>query len=380
VWIYDWSHLLKTLRNHLLAENKVLLCPTFGCSISMKDLHDFCKLHPILSQIPPESILFPSDKQDVDPVLNLISIASYLKGPSLIDADKQTCLYVYLSYMHLLYLFFTSKHSTELFNTLEKKKKILLAIQDFFCSTPILNTKWISSATRTHINVCFQSLFALEESYQLLFGVSVPEWCWFSTLVCENYFSMIRRKVRYPSIYEYLICCRRAEMELIKMTAVDCPYSIPWKRIGKKYNNQHGIGFSMDDICLLWTKEERLADRFQKSNLTYSSTDLQFCCSIAEKLPPSRNRFTNREATCKDNPLQVKNNVYVWCSFPDCSRVSPYKNLGSYRNHLLLHHQCTPSAMNYYYNLSFSQTFQFITPSNSLNNNNILEEDVDVQL
>lgn len=60
-----------------------------------------------------------------------------------------------------------------------------------------------------------------------------------STLIVENYFSQIRRKVKYPTLYDFCWVSQKA---------------YPQSTLNKKYNNQEGIEFSLDDIELISQK------------------------------------------------------------------------------------------------------------------------------
>lgn len=71
-----------------------------------------------------------------------------------------------------------------------------------------------------------------------------------STLVVENFFSQVRAKVRFPNLQEFAVIFHRALNEITKMHATD--YHFPIKKPEwKKYNIQHAVSYSINDIKLI---------------------------------------------------------------------------------------------------------------------------------
>jgi hypothetical protein len=104
-----------------------------------------------------------------------------------------------------------------------------------------------------------------------------------STLIVENYFSQIRRKVKYPSLYDFCWVSQKA----------------PQLKLNKKYNNQEGIEFSLDDIELIIL----------------------------------------REATSKINPIESQSsakNTFYECI--ECITSKAYRYLGAFAKHLYVIH------------------------------------------
>lgn len=80
----------------------------------------------------------------------------------------------------------------------------------------------------------------------------------FGTNIVENFFSIIRAKIRchrsireleftsirYPNLFEYGCVYSRAWIELVKRFSLDCSYSFPAHQVGsdreRKYNDQNG--------------------------------------------------------------------------------------------------------------------------------------------
>ncbi len=140
-----------------------------------------------------------------------------------------------------------------------------------------------------------------------------------STLVVENFFSQIRRKIRYPNYYEYCYLMRRARNEIIKQNAKDYLFPVRQARVGKKYNNQEGVEFSVDDIEYVSRKNKKgkykeiqgkntgkilyLLSLFSYLIIVGDLQQKQLAKELVELFPCSRQRLLIREITCKANPL-----------------------------------------------------------------------------
>eukprot|EP00734_Pompholyxophrys_sp_LG126_P000362 Pompholyxophrys_sp_v1_NODE_133_length_1678_cov_1.174877.p2 type:complete len:252 gc:universal NODE_133_length_1678_cov_1.174877:781-26(-) len=166
----------------------------------------------------------------------------------------------------------------------------------------------------------------------------------FGTNIVENFFSIIRRKVRYPNLMDYSWIFHRALMELIKHHSADfCfKYSDGTRKMGKKYNVQVGLSFSTADIKL-WTKAEKKETKKQKQRISRGNNEERlFLKSLCEKYKCTNKRLLIREATCKTNPTitaKAQTKVSVHCPHIEvCRHMSPYKNEVSLRKHFLAKH------------------------------------------
>jgi len=315
----------------------------------MKIFHSWWLLSPTLQQIIKFEDMFPQDKQDIDPVIAFINLyPTVITLPQVIDSNCQQGLVLFIKHMHLLYSAFHESAKDHVFSFAQRLEMIYSAV--LFFTTSLRKEKWVSSQTQDHLIITYNSLKQLCSLFHLIYKKEISHISYFSTLVVENFFSLIRRKVRYPCFYEFLVCFRRAAMELIKMNAIDCPYTYPWKRIGKKYNNQVGLQFTMADVKLLFTEEERISHKI--SYTQPSAADENLCTSLAVTHQPTRKRLTIREATAKENPILSTTAIYYFCAFPGCTRGSPYKYIGALKTHLKTQHNCLPEQVEKYAELS----------------------------
>ncbi len=108
-------------------------------------------------------------------------------------------------------------------------------------------TTYNSDVTK-QMETTVRSLQRLHEHLQQQYHFTLQAPSILSTLVVENFFSQVRRKIRYPNYYEFCYLMRRARNEIIKQNASDYLFPARKARVGKKYNNQEGVEFSIDDI------------------------------------------------------------------------------------------------------------------------------------
>lgn len=71
----------------------------------------------------------------------------------------------------------------------------------------------------------------------------------------ENFFLQIWHKIRYLNLSEFAYTMCHAKHEIIKRNATDYTYIGREERIEKKYNNQEGVEFSIDDITYVTKKD-----------------------------------------------------------------------------------------------------------------------------
>jgi len=287
---FDVVHILKNLRNHIL--NKAMELD--GIKFSMKTLRElrdsddndvrrrFRKL------VPHDPV--PTDKMEMKMVSMLLKpdlIAALCEG-----APAAKKLGEYFQEMRDLE---DGMMNNDL--TWEERLGKLAAAEEYF-------RKLKGSLGDMHHQIATTATSAkkIHEMAPTLVAYSV-----FGTLIVENFFSTIRAKIRYPSLWEYSIVYSRAWMELIKNNADDNTYIGPkWKEsFGKCYGNQTGTAFSMKSIKLL-----RPSDREGKLKAIAdvnkgTEEQRQQCEKLVEVYKCSRRRFTTREVTCKESPIAI---------------------------------------------------------------------------
>ena len=160
------------------------------------------------------------------------------------------------------------------------------------------------------------------------------------TIVVENFFSTVRSKCRYPNLWEYAVFSRRALFELIKNNADDYLFIGPKKGQDqwKKYGNQRGINFSMDQINLLSTGEKKKLAEKKRAENQGNDEDLVFCQEKGKEYRCKRKRMTVREIKSKDSPFlsKTKIEVRVRCPVPRCQNNYVYE--GHLANHIFAKH------------------------------------------
>jgi hypothetical protein len=80
----------------------------------------------------------------------------------------------------------------------------------------------------------------------------------YGTNVVEHFFSIIRRKVLFPNLWEYSYTFWRAVAELVKKNAADRPFPMPrYEPKDRKYNDNSDIAFEMSDVPLVSRGEKK---------------------------------------------------------------------------------------------------------------------------
>ena len=162
------------------------------------------------------------------------------------------------------------------------------------------------------------------------------------TLIVENFFSRVRGKVRFPSLFEFAIYYNHAYEELVKRFATDyiCPF--PKRRKGKTYGDQEGITFLLAAIDFPSRTQRKREVKAIKEQNSGTLEQLEKCKSLATTHRCSRKRLLIRGATCKIDPTKtekIKVQFLVFCPVENCSLQKPYKVEGGLRNHLYHCHQ-----------------------------------------
>ena len=155
------------------------------------------------------------------------------------------------------------------------------------------------------------------------------------TNIVENFFSQIRRKQRYFSVWEYSCIYNRAIHELMKRNCYDLPYSYPTRKNNakKKYNSQIGLVWSIKDVKLMSPlKREKYIESLRVVHKG-SAEEESKCTELAANFNPSRRMLTIREATCKLLPFGA-DKIHYLCPVEDC--LAMYVHIKRLTSHLQL--------------------------------------------
>jgi len=290
VHFFDVVHILKNLRNHIL--NKAMELD--GVKFSMKTLRELrdspvdATRKQFRKLVPHDPV--PTDKMD-------IKMVDMLLKPDLITALKEGGR----AAMKLGEYFEQMKNLEEgmMDNELawEERQEKLDGAEKYF-----KKLKGSLGDMHHQIETAVNSVKSIHEidPTHVIFSI-------FGSLIVENFFSTIRAKTRYPSLWEYAIVYNRAWMEMIKNNADDWSYIGPkWREsFGKCYGNQTGVTFSMKTIKLLSPHErEGKLKKLAEVNKGTKEQEEQ-CEKVVEVFKCSRKRFTTREITCKESPITI---------------------------------------------------------------------------
>ena len=324
--VFDYVHLLKNIRNALLRKFPVK-SPTCPTGFSMRDLDNLRKSSPKFMKLLPSSP-FPTDKMDIKYIEELIS-EDFLDALKTEPGLELKALYEYLSNMKIF-----NDSFSNIDEPLEKRMNDLLLVQDYFQSIASHHKSSIPAQTLEQLCITIDSIRDLSSLETLLLTSAV------STLVVENFFSIIRQKRRYLTLWDYGCTYARAVLELVKKRTQDVGYSISNKATGKKYGNSIGITFSKSMIHLVSSaereRESKMAVQNNKSsNMENRKLDEEAAKELATECKPSVKKLLIREATCKENPLKkvsISFQSRVGCADCEASYVYPGCLLRHYRD------------------------------------------------
>jgi len=202
--IFDPSHFLKNLRSIL--EDFAIVTDTCPGGFSMKTLDNLRRNNPNYAALLPGT-LFPTDRMDIDHYKCLVK-DDLLKLLEKETGEAEKGLFEFLKNMGNL-------HKGFLNNGLpfpERKEKLDQAELYFRKLSKKAENQKKAPIT---VNLAFQitssvkNLTKLQARHPTTFRPSV-----YGTLIVENFFSIIRRKVRYPSLAEYACVYSHALEEL----------------------------------------------------------------------------------------------------------------------------------------------------------------------
>lgn len=119
-------------------------------------------------------------------------------------------------------------------------------------------------------------------------------------------------------------------MEVVKHNSHEYSFVGPKKfqAIGKKYNNQIGMQFHMNQIKIMTKKEKKQLASTKKAENQGSDDDHQRMLAMCRKHSPSRKKLLIREKSCKESPFaskRLKADTKVRCPVPRCPKVYVYE-------------------------------------------------------
>eukprot|EP00733_Pompholyxophrys_punicea_P000588 Pompholyxophrys_punicea_v1_NODE_179_length_2990_cov_78.650085.p1 type:complete len:456 gc:universal NODE_179_length_2990_cov_78.650085:2815-1448(-) len=206
---FDYIHILKNIRNTIC--NHYVKTPDCPDGFHMTDLVTLREIRNDIQKLLPKEPN-PKDKMEMK------NIEQLLKEDFLTVLGRETSpalkgLHKYFSHMSLFFKIFDDNDLK-----VELKKIYIAQVKLYFN-----NLQEYTNQYRLGNNLYFQIVTTLDYLLHLWTIVS-PENVLTSCLgtnVCENFFSLVRRKVRYPSLWDYACYYARAKMEHIKLNADD---------------------------------------------------------------------------------------------------------------------------------------------------------------
>jgi len=241
IHIFDPSHLLKNLRNDL--QRMDIITPDCPEGFSMKTLYNLTlgpnggQYHDLFGDS-----LYPQDRMDVNHFKRLINPELL----SLLREEKDPSVKGVLRYLQVMKQL--SDGCLENYISAEEREHCFDHVIRYFVEMKHRE----GTGARVSDNLIEQILQTcrgmkiLAQEYES-FIASI-----FGTLIVENFFSQVRGKTRYPSLYEYALYYNRAHEELVKKFADDYLYPSIQTRKGKKYGNQEGYSSSSSSLFLFF--------------------------------------------------------------------------------------------------------------------------------
>jgi hypothetical protein len=164
-----------------------------------------------------------------------------------------------------------------------------------------------------------------------------------TTLMVENFFSMVRAKIRYPNLWQYACVYHSAYNELVKrlLNFKDRGYSLKDSNVGKKYVLVEGM--QLDSSLLKTIKPSK--KKAESKKVTANPLNDQCREKILELLSKYRcgqKLFTIRELTCKSVPTWCQNAAFL-CPMEDCPDIYFYQK--SFKTHLSTTHKLPTTTL-----------------------------------
>jgi hypothetical protein len=215
---FDYVHVLKNLRNTIL--NHLVISPDCKNGFRMTDLLMLrdrdSKIRALLKQDPN-----PKDKMEMKNVEQLLQ-KEFLDELSKHQEPALKGLHNYLSMMRKFFLIFDDTENL----TLIQKNEYVYEVNKYFDELQKETIVFrLGTNLATQISVSLTSFIGLQARVTCPILTSS-----LGSNVCENFFSLVRQKVRYPSLWDYACYYARAKMEFVKRNLVDSVYSFSKKK------------------------------------------------------------------------------------------------------------------------------------------------------
>jgi len=292
---FDPSHILKNLRS--VVEDHTIITVLYPGGFSLRTLDVARKQFPALQKVLPDT-LFPTDRMDIDHYKALIK-KEVLEELAKCPGEAERGMLEYLSRM-------SDFHRGFLDNQVPWSKRVtmLQKANEYFTA---LSKKVSDSNAPLTTNLAFQittsieSLTSLYRKHSTNLKPSV-----YGTLVVENFFSCVRRKVRSPSFYEFALFHVDSFQELVKKFSGDYVFKSQKKKPGKVYGAQEGIEFSIKSIGWVSSKEKKEVYMKMRERSGGDEGQRKMCKELAQLFRCSRKKLLIRETTCKESAFGNK--------------------------------------------------------------------------
>jgi len=296
---FDPSHILKNLRS--VVEDHTIITTSCPGGFSLRTLDDARKQFPALHLVLPET-LFPTDRMDIDHYKRIIK-KEVLDELAKCPGEGVAGMLEYLRRMSDLHQGFMNNDLPW-----REREEMLKRAEEYFAA---LSKKVGERKPPLTSNLAFQittscnSLKTLYLRHPLIFKPSV-----YGTLVVENFFSCVRRKVRSPSFYEFALFHADSFQELVKRFSVDYVFKSHKKKPGKVYGAQEGIEFTIESIGWVSAKEKKSLYKAMRASGGGSEEEKRKCLELGRLFRCSTKKLLIRETMCKDGAFGVR--VKIW--------------------------------------------------------------------
>lgn len=241
-WMHflDMSHVIKCIRNSGLGSE--WKNPDCSEGFSIRDLVTLWFSDEQLRKKIKLRRIWPVDKQDMESPKLLFELIPALKDSSNTKIQALAKLLQHLSNYYECWSDGTKAASEKL----DQIKQFIDYLEKWKLKNGTEN--FISHQSFSAIKVTHASLIKFKAFFESTLQIPLNNFCFLDTLIVENFFSMIRSKVRYPNLWQYSCIHSAAWRELVKKFASDCSYSQRSGKIGQKYPNQKGLKFTMSMV------------------------------------------------------------------------------------------------------------------------------------
>ena len=226
----------------------------------------------------------------------------------------------------------------------EKKLKLIEQVRTYLDKYKHTDRKhWITTETEEELRFTLNAVEDILEKKRdktiLLSAIS--------TLIVENYFSLLRAKHYFPTVKNFVDHALRAWMELIKRNSKDCPFSYPnFISSARYYKNESGIEFNMK-LIQLSTKKIKDKNKIKKKsryinfieNNNQNKIELKKLKNNIHNLKGDTGRLSVRQSTCKDN-INIEIIDYNYCLIQNCNRRNVgFRYIKALETHLIKYHK-----------------------------------------